>query len=167
MQLGFTTAANLTIGLLNGERFLSLKGEKNNQALFLIWNLQFVFQPVVSLQNRRNIFAFFSPTEASARRERRTNHACLPLDVTRSPRSLPACFRSPEKHQKITPVLQASLWCKVKHSILSKPNSNQFIRSQFLSCCYFPRSCSSSCFFFALGLPLFTKTRHHDMESIF
>lgn len=33
MQLGFTTAANLTFGLLNGELFLCLKGEKKQSGV--------------------------------------------------------------------------------------------------------------------------------------
>ena len=53
--------------------------------------------------------------------------------MTRTSRSLPACFRSPEKHQKIPPVLEASLWYKVNHSNLSKPNLNQFVRPHAVS----------------------------------
>ena len=45
--------------------------------------------------------------KASARRGRRTSHACLPLRVTRTARCCRTCLRVPEK-QKITSILQSA-----------------------------------------------------------
>lgn len=97
----------------------NLKSEGCQTSLFFsCWYqyLNIIHRLNTSLLNRRFFFflRYFGRAKVSAKRSRRTRHvrwgkrAEKITPLSRAPRSLCACLRSPEKRKKISPIMQAN-----------------------------------------------------------